>query len=338
MKIFSISHNTRGALTAALVMVATMVLGCLSQVSVPPPAAPNGLESRIVTSFQLKPEPRPQWARFSPVNTNLALIDLGGQGLLLSIPQGTTRRLDKELTPVGWLGETLIVRDQRGGLRLLDASDLTPAKNLSVGSLPLPWTFGKDRHLRFQLALPEMATTVTSPMPGTKIDKCLLTTREDQATVAIAADGGGRHIVDASGRVLFQGDKQIYGISRSPDGYKLLVYYGNTEYVLFNQLTRRTTPLPSTIHAWTWLPDSSTLLGEVSQSGQPGQENVISTDLYIYELAGARLVRLALPAPLRGVALKILDVSAQGHILMEAERVVPEPAYLGLTILEVLWP
>ncbi|MEJ7618483.1 MAG: hypothetical protein WKF30_16300 [Pyrinomonadaceae bacterium] len=175
-------------------------------------------------------------------------------------------------------------------------------------------------------------------MPGeARIDKGVLTAREDQAAAAVASDGANRNIVDASGRVVFRGDKQIYGISLSPDDYKILVYYGNTEYVLFNRLTRRTTQLPPTIHAWTWLPDSSTLLGEVSLSGQPSREEVTSTELYIYELAGARLARIALPPPLRGVALKILDVSAKGHILVEAERVVPKPAYLGLTILEVLW-
>jgi hypothetical protein len=336
LKICSISRNPRGALAVSLMTVAVAFAARGTCQVVEPTAAP-ALGSRVVATFRLGPESRPQWARFSPVNPHLALIDLGGQGLLLSIPQGTTRRIDKGLSPVGWLGETLVVRDQRGGLRLLDGGTLTPPANASVGLLPLPWTFGKDRLMRFQMALPETSTTGITLTRAAGGDRGVVTAREEQSPVAVAPDGAGRNLVDAGGRVVFRGDRKIYGISASPDGYKILVYYGNTEYLLFNRLTGRTTRLPPIIHAWTWLPDSNTLLGDVSLSGQPSREEVTSTELYIYEPEGARLTRIVLPPSLRGVALKILDISAEGYILVEAERVVPEPAYLGLTVVEVLW-
>jgi hypothetical protein len=334
--IFSTSRNSGGVLSVSLVRVlSVMVLTAAMSQSDDPPASTT-VVSRIIATAPLHAGSRPQWARFSPVNSHLILVDLDGQGLLFSIPPSTSRPIDKGLSPIGWLGESLVVRDQRGTYRLLNPGDLTPTRSLTVGSLPLPWTFGKDHRMRFQMTLPENGTAGIPLMPRAKMDGSVLTALEDRAAVAISSDNDGHNVVNASGRVVFQGNKKIYGITLSPDGYKMLVYYGNTEYVLFNLLTRRSIRLPPTIHAWTWLTDSSTLLGDVSVS-QPNREEVTATELYIYELASARLSRIALPASVRGVALKILDVSQEGTILVEAERVVPTPSYLGLMILEVVW-
>ena len=335
--IFSISHEPRNtsAASATAVLIATVLVANLPYLAAQP--AGTTLNSRLAAKLQLDGESRPRWARFSPVNPRLVLIDLDGQGLLISLPRRTPLRIEKGLTPIGWRGETLIVRDESGGFRFLDADALTPVKSFALDPLPLPWNFGKDRRMRFQIPLPETATTGIRLMPGASVDRGVLIAIEEQAPAAVASDGTGRNIVDAGGRVVFRGNKIIYGNSLSPDGYKMLVYYGNTEYVLFNRLTKRTTRLPPAIHAWTWLPDSSTLLGEISVSGKPSREEVLSTEIYIYELAGAKLARITLPAQVRGVALKILDVSAEGHILIEAEQIVPKPAYLGLMILEILW-
>ncbi len=301
-------------------------------------ATPDTIDARLVTRLALKSESRPQWARFSPANPNLVLVDLDDRGVLVSLPQGTTRRIAKELSPVGWLGQAIVVRGQGGSFRLIDADDLALAGQVAAGALSLPWTFGKNRRLRFDAALPKSATSaIPLLIPGAEAGENALVAHEERAAAVVAHDDTGRNVVDADGRVLFRGGKKIYGISLSPDTYKLVVYYGNTEHVLFNRLTRRTALLPSSIHAWSWLPDSGTLLGEISLGGKPGREEVTSTDLYVYEPAGARLERIKLPPPARGVALKILDISTDGQILVEAERVVPEPAYLGLMVLELLW-
>ena len=67
-------------------------------------------------------------------------------------------------------------------------------------------------------------------------------------------------------------------------------------------------------------------------------EHVDSTELYVFETVGQRLERIKLPSLIRGAALRILDVSATGQILVEAERVVSEYAYLGLMVYELVWP
>lgn len=316
----STSHKRPAVLVASFIaVVSAMVSTAVGQEAAVSATTPLG--SRLVSSLQLKPESRPQWARFSPSNPQLVLVDLDGGGLLLSLPQGKTRSIPKGLAPIGWLGGTLVVRDQKGSFQLLDAGDLTASKSLATGSLPLPWTFGKDQRLGFNLEMSGRA----------------LTTHQDKAVAAVAIEGDGRNVVDVGGRVLFRGDKKIYKIVLSPDTYKIVVYYGNTDYVLFNSLTRRTIKLPSAIHHWTWLPDSSTLLGEVSRGGKPGREEVTSTEFYIYELGSARLTPVALPPQARGLALKIFDVSTEGRILVDAERVVPRQEYLGLMVLELLW-
>lgn len=302
-------------------------------------AASGTVDARLVTRLQFTPESRPQWARFSPANPKLVLVGLDDRGVLVSLPKGTTRRIAKELSPVGWLGQAIVVRGQGGHFGLIDADDLTPARQVAAGALSLPWTFGKNRRLRFDAALPKSATSaIPLLIPGAEAGENTLVAHEEPAAVVVAPDDTGRNVVDAGGRVLFRGDKKIYGISLSPDTYQLVVYYGNTEHVLFNRLTRRTTRLPSSIHAWTWLPDGSTLLGEVSQSGKPNQEEVTSTDLYIYALAEGRLEQIALPSPARGAALTVLDVSTDGQIIVDAERVVPKPTYLGLMVLALQWP
>jgi len=296
------------------------------------------INSQLVTRLHLKTNSRPRWARFSPANPNLILLDVDGQGILASLPAGTIRGIPNGMLPAGWLGPTVVVSDKSGRFRLLSSVDLTSSKTMTAGAVSLPWPFGKNHRLWFDFALSETASAaLRSPVPGAEIKDLPLIAREDQASVAIAPDGADRNLVDSSGHVFFRGTKKIYGFSLSPDTYKILVYYGNTEHVLFNRLIKRTTKMPSTIHAWTWLPDSSTLLGEVSLGGEPSREEVTSTDLYIYELAGAKLERIELPSPVRGVALKILDISAEGQILVEAERVFPEPAYLGPMVLELLW-
>ncbi|MEZ0469749.1 hypothetical protein [Luteimonas salinilitoris] len=300
--------------------------------------APGNIDSRLVARVPLEPESRPQWARFSPENPRHILVGIDNRGVLVSLPEGTTRHIAGELSPVGWLGQTVVARDQSGRFRLLDTNDLIPTTRVAAGSLSLPWTFGKDHRIRFDVALPGAAiSTIPLRIPGAGTDERALIAYEDRGPAVVAPDDNASTVVDAAGGVLFRGDKKIYGVSLSPDAYKLLVYYGNTEHVLFNRLTKHTTRLPPIIHAWTWLPDSSTLIGEISLSGEPAHEEVDSTDLYIYDLAGAKLDQVGLPSFVRGAALKILDVSVEGHILVEAERVTPEPAYLGLMVLELLW-
>ncbi len=338
MTIFSISHNF-GRTSAILLVVLLSRLVLASEASEKdPPWAMDALLCRIVTWISLPPESRPQWARFSPFNSRLAIVDLGGHDLLASIPHGTTRRIGEGFTPVGWLVNSLVVRDRKGNFRLLDVDKLTPARSLSLGSLPLAWTLGKDRRLQFDLVLPETATTgIPLLIPGAHKNGQSIVAHEDRLAITIGSGGADSSIVDAGGRTVFRGGKKIYRISPSPDEHKILIYYGNTEYVIYNRLTRRTTRLPAIIHSWTWFPDSTTLLGDVSSSVQPGREEVTSTSLYAYDLIGGGMSRIALPPSIRDVAIKVLDLSRDGLILIDTEKVFPKPAYLGLVVLELLW-
>ena len=297
------------------------------------------IKSQLVTRLHLKADSHPRWARFSPVNPRLILLDIDGQGVIASLPMGTIRHIPQGMLPVGWLGQSVVVRDHSGSFRLLDGEGLTPSKHLIMGALSLPWTLGKNRRLSLNLKLPETGSTMAlSRIPGAEIKDLPLITLEDQASLHVNPDGAGRDVLDASGQVVFRGSKKIYGIALSPDAYRLIVYYGNTEYVLFNRLTGRRINLPATMHAWVWLPDSTTLLGEVSITADNRVEEVARTELYVFETVGQRLARINLPSPVQGASLRILDVSTSGEILVEAERVVPEYAYLGLMVYELVWP
>lgn len=338
MTIFSISHSPR-LLAAALVFSlssAVLLPANRSQARAPAPAA--AVSSRIIARWQIKPDSRPQWARFSPANPDLVLLDAGGEGLLLATTHSAIRHIDQTQSPVGWLGGTVVVRDQTGAFRLLEPAGLSPSGQFSLGSVPLPQALGKNRRLQFDVALPNTAKAGIRPSHGKETGTGLVNAREDQAGFEVGAGPLGQTVVDAGGKVMFRGAKTIYGITPSPDTYKIIVYYGNTDYVLFNRLTRTTTPLPSSIHAWWWMPDNSTLLGEVSLGGEPGREQVTGTELYLRQTARTELVRLTLPPEIRGAALRILDISSEGKILIEAERVKAAPAYLGLAVLEIVWP
>ena len=233
----------------------------------------------------------------------------------------------------------MCIRDSSGSFRLLDGESLTFSKKVTIGALSLPWTLGKNRSLSFNLNLPETKSTgVLSPISGAEIKDLPLITLEDQLDLHVDSNSADHNVVDTNNQVIFRGDRKIYGIAISPNTYQIIVYYGNTEYVLFNRLTGRSIHLPPTIHAWTWLPDSTTLLGEVSITEEKHIEEVTRTELYVFETVGQNLSRINSPLPVQDVALRILDVSVTGQILVEVERVVPEYAYLGLMVYELVWP
>lgn len=278
--------------------------------------------AQVVSRLQLKPNGRPRWAQFSPANPNLILLDVDGQGVIASLPTGITRTIPGGMLPVGWLGPAVVVRAQTGQFQLLDPADLTPSKTVKAGTLSLPWPFGKNRQLTFDVA------------SGRETKRPALVARE-HAGLSIDTNGDGLVVRDAAGKLVFQGQKKIYGITSSPDGSKFLVYYGNTDHILFNRLTRRVTKLPSTIDEWTWFPDSSTLLGQVSVSGDARFEEVVRTDLYIFDPLDGKLDKIELPSQVQGAALHVLDVSSAAKILVEAERIVPDRTHLGVMVFDL---
>jgi hypothetical protein len=302
------------------------------------PGAMGAVSSRVVVRWPIQSDSAPQWARFSPIDPDWVLVDTGNGGLLLQASHGVVRRLPEELLPVGWLGGSIVVRGEAGAFRLLAPAELKPSTRLLPGSVPLPATWGKNRRLLFEMALPPTATTGIGASHAEKTSASLLTTRQIQAGFGVGPDPSGQIVVDPSGKTVFRGAKRIQGVTPSPDNFKMIVYYGNTEYVLFNRLTRTTVPLPSLVHAWHWMPDNSTLLGEVSVGRDPCCEEVIRTDLYLHQTTGGGLKRVRLPQQLQDAALDILDISLEGRILVAAERVVHAPEYLGMAVLEIVWP
>lgn len=335
-----ISHKLHGkmrALTAFLLGLAmlTKAMACES-LSTPGMAVAN---SQLVARLHLDTNSHPRWGQFSPQNSQLILLDVDGQGLVVSLPAGTIRKVPAGLLPVGWLRSLIVARDNKGHFRLLGPVDLTPAKTMTVGELSLPWPFGKGRRLLFDVALSETASAGFLPRSqDAVINENSLVANVTRAGLSINAKNGGREVVDPSGTIVFRGDKKIYGIMLSPDGHKLIVYFGNTDYVLVNRLTGRATKLPATIEEWNWLPDSSTLLGHVSISpADPSHEVVTGTELYLFEPAGKRCRRIKVPFEFRDAALRVLNVSRSGEVLVEAERVVPEFVYLGLFVFGIVW-
>ena len=336
----STNHSSHAAFTFAL--VALFFVMCFTP-AVAPLASDSGknadtVSSRVVTSLPVKTLSRPQWARFSPTNPRLLLLDIDNRGYLALLPQGITREIGKGLLPIGWLGQIVVGRDQNGRFKFLDAETLTSPDKVTLGSVSLPWNFGKGRRLWFDLAYPKALTTVIPPViPGSENESLTLTTSEEQSDVLVDPNSGHRNVIDATGKPVFQGEKRIYGITISPDTFKLVLYYGNTEHVLFNRLTGSTIELPTTIEAWTWLPDNSTLLGQVNVPVNARFEEVASTKLYVYELRSGNLKHIKLPPCLRKAALRILDVSTGGQFIVLAEQVVPESVYLGIMVLELVW-
>lgn len=311
---------------------------CFTPAVAPLASAPgknaDTVSSRIVTSLQVKAMSRPQWARFSPTNPQMLLLDIDNRGYLAMLPQGITREIGKGLLPVGWLGQIVVGRDQKGRFKFLDAETLTSPDKITLGPVSLPWNFGKDRRLWFDFAF---SVSHNTAIQGPKNKGQAFTTREEKADLLIDPNSGYRNIIDKTGKLVFKGEKRIYGITISPDTYKLIVYYGNTEHVLFNRLTGSIMKLPATIEEWTWLPDNSTLLGQVSVSLDARFEIVAYTKLYVYELRSGDLKHIKLPQRLRTTALRILDVSTGGQFIVLAEQVVPESVYLGVMVLELVW-
>ncbi len=268
----------------------------------------------------------------------MILLDIDNQGYLALLPNGGTHAIGKGFLPIGWLGQTFVGRDGRGRFQLLDAKTLSPSDKVTLGSVSLPWNVGKGRRLWFDFTFPESFSTVVPPLiPGSINEGLRLTAHEEQADLFVDPTSSHRNVLDATGKTVFRGKKRIYRITASPDTYKLVLYYGNTEHVLFNRLTGSAIELPAKIEAWTWLPDNSTLLGQVSVPANARFEKVVSTKLYVYELRRGNLKHVQLPLLLRKAALRILDVSTKGQIVVLAEQVVPESEYLGAMVLELVW-
>lgn len=321
---------------SGVLLAALLGLACLTErtISRSEPAVELAVQSQVVTKLQLKPNSRPRWAQFSPANPNLILLDVDGKGIVASLPAGSIRNIPHGMLPVGWLGSAVVVRDQSGRFRLLNAVDLSPAKAVTVGAVSLPWPLGKNRRLWLDVDLPETASSNRPPVSGAETKQPPLISREE-TSLAIDPGDDGRNVRDAGGKIIFEGSKKVYGATLSPDAYKLVVYYGNTDYVLFNRLTGRTTKMPATIEEWTWLPDSSTLIGQVNTSAGGGAEEVTRTELHIFDPMNQNLEPIKLPSEIQGAALKILDVSITGQVLVEAERVIPKSAYLGVMVFEI---
>ena len=311
-----------------------MLLSSLTAIglaAVPGRLTAQTINSTVVTELRFDAG-RPRWARFSPANPNSILLEVDGRGYLATLPQGTIRRIADGNLPVGWLGGTLVV-DQSGTFKLLDPDNLTPATDVIVGSVPLPRTYGPGRRMRFVSALSgDAASTIPSVIPDADTTGFAMFAREEAGFSVV----NETQVIGVGGRVVFTAEKKIYGIAVSPDDYKLVLYFGNRDYVLFNRLSQRTSVLPTEIETWTWLPDGTTLLGEVTEPASLRYEAVGRTQLYLYE-AGGGLVGIELPAPLDNAALRILDVSTEGHVLFEAEQVVPESVYYGVRGTKIEW-
>lgn len=261
------------------------------------PPVAQTLTATVIAELQLD-DGRPRWARFSPVNPSSILLSVDGRGVLATLPQGTIRQLDEGDLPVGWLNHDVVVRHRGGTLELLN---------------PDEWT--------------------RSP-PDADPSQLTRSARGETARFSVSDEV---RVVDVGGRIVFASEKKVYGLSTSPDGHKLILYFGNTEHLLLDVPTQSTSVLPSQIEAWTWLPDGTTLIGETTEGASVRIEAVARTHLFLYELGG-ELLSIGLPRPIDNAALRLLDVSAQGHILVDAEQVLPEPAYLGVVVLQLELP
>ena len=202
--------------------VAVLWLSSLTAIglaAVPGPLTAQTVSSTLVTELRLNAE-WPQWARFSPTNPNLILLAVDGRGVLATLPQGAIRRIAEGNLPVGWLGGSVVVRDQSGPFKLLDPDNLAPTTNVIVGTVALPWTFGPGRRMRFVGALSgDAASTIPSVIPDADVTGFAIVGREE-AGFSVANE---TQVVGVGGRVVFTAEKKIYGLAVSPDGSKIAI-------------------------------------------------------------------------------------------------------------------
>lgn len=315
-------------------IVAALGLGLLGAASADEGA--EVLRSQIVTRLALEPTSRPRWGSFSPLDDDRVLLDIDSQGFVVSLPGGAMRRCRESELPVGWLNGSLLVRDAEDGFRVLDPETLNPRTELVTGTLSMPWTLGRDQELQV-LGRVSAASASSAPalIPGADTTGFSLIVRERRSGIR-AGGADGSELLGARNELVYRADRKIYRTTVSPDGFKVIVYLGNTDHILFNRLTGRSAPLPKEIEAWSWWPDSTTLLGQTTEITDPRYEEVAETRLFIHQPGGA-LEPIALPPPLNGAALTVHDLSGGGRILLGVERTVTDPAYLGLFVLEVAW-
>lgn len=317
------------------IVVALFALFCRTEVF----GTETNMQSVILLSAQVPDVERMvQWAKFSPRNSKYVLVEGDSGAYLVFCPEGSIRRIDRKGSSVGWLGSHIVWRNDRGLFEIIEPGTLDTANRLAIGALQLPWPIAQDRELEFDVLLPPgQAKGIVSVISGADVASLTIVARERELMYHLEAGDSKSKVIGPKGNTVFAAQQRIYRTQPSPDGYKLLVYFGDTRWIIVNTLTGNTYNLPSQVEMWRWMPDNNTLLGEVSIPVSQKYEEVGSTNLYVYKLFSNDLVRIEVPKVLQTAILKVHDISDGGHILLEAYRTLPQPKIIGLMILQLVW-
>jgi hypothetical protein len=159
--------------------------------------------------------------------------------------------------------------------------------------------------------------------------------RRESAPFKLQGRGSKAKIVTAEGKVVIEADDRIgiYGCSVSPDGRRVLIYYGDADYDVMTPKTGEMIRLPrwppgeSVLgFSWLWI-DDQTLVGvsgkTVPRDDQvgPGREepNISRSLLYLYDLNERKLSEVELPRALKTKVVSVSAVDATGKLQLQSE-------------------
>jgi hypothetical protein len=198
------------------------------------------------------------------------------------------------------------------------------AENAKPGETP-------DRH-ETPVSVETSASIPTYQMNRVRIAPDPKEEAKSQTPQAFKLVGGGSStakIVDLEGKAVLESApyNTIASCSVSPEGGRILVYHGNSDYEVFNPTTNSRATLPQqppgekklAFSAWDWI-DEDSLLGQsgdelANRKDVAGEDRMeIQGRLYLYSISRQQLAEVQLPKDLGTRVFSVIQVSPNGYI------------------------
>lgn len=184
--------------------------------------------------------------------------------------------------------------------------------------------------------LERAAATPVAPTPANSPQPQLFQLRGGGTTSAQIVDSQNRSVLRASP------EQTIIECAISPSGNQILVYYGNSDYAVYEPKSDQQIALPSrppgdgktAFSAWHWI-DDDLILGEAGDELGPKQEMpgedtmAIRSRLYIYNLERRTLANVRLPEDISTTNFVVMMVRPDGYVHLQSAANDNDPKDLG---------
>lgn len=252
----------------------------------------------------------PVKVRFCPMDPSKVLAHIGQKECIIDVVKGTVTHFKQPGQLVDWIGDQLLMKNG-------DSYQLVQKDTLKASDVTSP----------------AMAARSAPPM----YEEPVLVGRGGKARIVRRSDN--KTLMKAPFR------KGIYGFQTNDDHSKWIIYYGDSNYMYYDALTKEKHKLPVTldpitgtgISAWKFASDGSVIaeMGLPPLGVNPESEEaevVARTNLFRYDFKTKMLEAIALPQELQNRALEVLDSGIHGHLFVavseQAERAKNHGAYV----------